>query len=714
MISEGEQIFSAIGHAILEFLVISFPFCVMFQHVADFLNLNPRTSTRRRDPEMKPTPKKSLWQNLLSLRQMDAAWAKVRSNGGCAGGDNVSITMFAPGAARRLAEISDRLRRGKYQAGPYRVIEIDKQKGGKRRLMIPSIEDRVIHTALAQVLVPVLEPQFEESSYAYRPGRSVKQAVEAIARWRKAGFWHVIEADIVGYFDNIRHDLLLAKLETALAGWPGAAEIVDLVAVTLEHQALESASMGRGVAQGSPLSPLLANLYLDALDQAMEGRGVRLVRFADDFVVLCKKRKDARSALADTGAVLAEHGLEMHEKGTRIVDFDRGFQFLGHMFVRSFAFQQVSDPDEDPVLLMRSIADEDETLARAHEDSEAERRGGYDRGERVLYVTQPGRRLSLRNLSFAVTGRAGQELVAVAHNRVDRIEVGPGAHVDAQVYEHCLGTGTDLALVNGYGELRGTVLAPATAHAGLHLRQAEWVLSPDRCRGLAYALVNARIRNQRTQLFRLNRRQENAEVTRALAAMGRHLRKLDEASDVATLRGLEGAVGAEYWPALGLLSKTAAAPFRRQRPARNGLNATINYLTAILGRDINAAILAAGLHPGFGALHVARDRNDACIYDMMEPFRAPLTEGLAAFLFNASRLRPEMFTPLPDKSVRISRDAVGAIITGYEQAVAKRVNITGQTGKLAWRPMMRRQAQTLARALRKEDPSLFTPYLMEA
>jgi len=663
---------------------------------------------------MKPTPKKSLWQSLLSLRQMDDAWARVRSNGGCSGGDNVSIKMFGPAAPRQLAEISDQLRRGKYRPGPYRVVDIGKRKGGKRRLMIPSIKDRVVHTALAQVLVPVLEPQFEESSYAYRPGRSVKQAVAAIKRWRKAGFWHVIEADIVGYFDNIRHDLLLVKLEQALAGWPGAHEIVDLVAVTLEHQALESGSMGRGVAQGSPLSPLLANLYLDALDEAMDGRGVRLVRFADDFVVLCKKRKDAEAALLDTAAVLAERGLEMHERGTRIVDFDRGFAFLGYMFVRSFAFQQVSDPEEDPVALMRVIAGEDKVLAAAQEDAETERQGGYDRGERVLYVTASGRRLSLRNLSFAVAGRDGRELVAIAHNRVDRIEVGPAAHVDAAVYEHCLSTQTDLALVNRYGELRGTVQAPVTTHAGLHLRQAKMALCQDMCATLARSLVNARIRNQRTQLFRLNRRQESAQVTRALAAMGRHLRKLDTAPDVAVLRGLEGAVGAEYWPALGLLTKAAPAPLRRQRPARNGLNATVNYLTAILARDINAAILATGLHPGFGALHTTRDRKDACIYDMMEPFRAPLTEGLASFLFNARRLRPEMFTPLPDKTVRISREAVGAIITGYEQAVAKRVNITGQTGKLAWRPMMRRQAQTLARALRKDDLSLFTPYLMEA
>ncbi|NOX73468.1 MAG: CRISPR-associated endonuclease Cas1 [Alphaproteobacteria bacterium] len=663
---------------------------------------------------MNASAKPSLWQNLLSLRQMDQAWAKVRANNGCAGGDNVSIAAFSPGALRRIAELADKLRRGKYRPGPYRQVAISKKNGGKRILMIPSIEDRILHTALAQVLSPVLEPQFEDSSYAYRPGRSVQQAVAAIGRWRKAGFWHVIEADIVGYFDNIRHDLLLRKLEIALRGEAGAVEIIDLVALTLAQLSQETGVLGRAVAQGSPLSPLLANLYLDALDEAMAGRGVRLIRFADDFVVLCKKRRDAETALRDVVEVLAEHGLEMHPGGTRVVDFERGFEFLGHMFVRSFTLAQISDPDEDPLVIMRELAKVDATGAANQATKEHERKSGYDAGARVLYVMEPGRKVVLRNLSFVVQGREGREVVAISHNRVDRIEIGPAASADPAVYEHCLATETDLALVNGFGELRGTLRAPVAGRADLHLEQARAVLAASSQTQLARALVDARIRNQRTQLFRLNRRQDNPDVTRALAAMGRHLRKLDQLDTVDGLRGIEGAVGAEYWPALGLLVKDAPTPFRRQRPARGGLNACVNYLTAMLARDVNTAVLAAGLHPGFGALHVARDRGDACVYDMMEPFRAPLSEGLAAFLFNSSRLRAEMFTPLPDKSVRLSRDAVSAIIKGYEQAVARRVNITGRKGKLAWRPMMRRQAVDLARALRAQDMTLFTPYLMQA
>jgi len=663
-------------------------------------------------------PNLSLWQSLLSLRRMDEAWARVRANGGGAGGDNMTIAQFAPRAPRRLVEIAEALRQGSYRPGPCRSVEIPKRKGGTRRLLIPTIEDRIVHTALAQVLSPVLEPQFEDSSFAYRPGRSVQQAVAEISRWRDAGYRHVIEADIVDFFDNLRHDLLLAKLEAALAGQVDAEPVVDLVALILEHQSAQSGRMGRGVAQGSPLSPLLSNLYLDALDERLERRGLRLVRFADDFVILCKTRDTAERALAEASEALAAHGLELHDAGTRVVDFDRGFEFLGHKFVMSFVFQQVSDPAEDPVALLRQIAEDDagrEAERLAVEAAEArERRGGYDRGERVLYVTEPGRRLSLRNLSFVVEAEGGSEILAISHGRVDRIELGPGVVVDPAVHDHCLATQTDLVLVDGYGALRGALRAPVADNGGLHLLQAQAVLRPDTQTAIARALVDARIRNQRTQLFRLNRRPQDGEVTRALASMGRHLRKVNQAETVAALRGIEGVAAADYWPALGRLTRGAPQPFRRTRPGLDPLNAVINYLAALLARDMRAGVLAAGLHPGFGALHAARDREDACVYDMMEPFRAPLTEGLAAFLFNARRLRPEMFHALPDGGVRIGRPAVRAIIQGYEQAVAKRVNVTGRRGKLAWRPMMRRQAQDLAVALRAGEIARFAPYLMEA
>lgn len=652
-----------------------------------------------------------LWQKLLSYKVLDAAWEKVRANGGCAGGDGVTIPQFQGGAGWRLARLARAVEEGQYAPAPYRNVAIPKKKGGERVLRIPSLIDRVLHSALAAVLTPVLEPQFEDASFAYRPGRSVDQAVRAIAHWRDQGYWHVIEADIVGFFDAVRHDQLLGKLEAALAGWAGAEVITDLVALVLMHQAGESGIQGKGLAQGSPLSPLLANLYLDALDEEIHGRGIRLVRFADDFVVLCKRRATAEAALEDVGAVLNAHGLELYPDGTRVLDFDRGFEFLGHLFVRSMVLSQISDPAEDMVSLLRGVASQD---AAETEELTAELHAGYDRGDRVLYLTEPGRQLGLRNLSFSVATGEGKEIAGISHGRVDRIEVGPQVSVAWAAAEHALASETELVLVDGRGGLRGRLAPPLTGPAELHLAQAAAVMD-DRFRlALARMLVEARIRNQRTQLFRLNRRQEKAQVTRALAAMGRHLRKLPQAESIEAVLGLEGAAAAEYWPALARLSKGEKQPFRRQRPAHTPLNASVNYLTALLERDIHAAITSAGLHPGFGLLHAARDRADAAVYDLMEPFRAPLSEGLATFLFNAKRLRPDMFATTEESKVRISIQGRRALISGYESALAKRVNAPGRSVRLAWRPMMKRQAQDLAKAFRAGDPVLYRPYLMEA
>lgn len=651
-----------------------------------------------------------LWKSLVSLRQLDQAWEKVRSNNGSAGGDGLSIDAFQAGAAQRLAKIASALDAETWRPLPYRMVDIPKAKGGTRRLTIPSVADRVVHTSLAMVLTPVLDPMFEDGSYAYRPGRSVQQAVREIGRLRDAGYWHVIEADIVGFFDAVAHDILLNKLEAALEGWPGGARVVDLIALVLEHQAQETGRMGRGVAQGSALSPLMANLYLDDLDSRIHGKGVRIIRFADDFVVLCKKRESAEAALQEVEVLMAELGLELHAGGTRVLDFDRGFDFLGQLFVRSLTFAQVADPEENTVDLLRMVNEQDAQLAA---ELQTERKAGYDRGGRVLYLMEPGRRLSLANQSFAVTTGGERKLAAISHGRVGRIELGPGTVADSDVVEHALATGTELAFVNGSGETLGMLTGQPGARAGLHLAQAKAFLDPVISAAFARALADARIRNQRNQLYRLNRTRADGEVIAALARMQRHLRKLHLLDRTDEIRGIEGVCAAEYWPALGRMTQGAPCPLRRQRPALDGMNAALNYLASILARDTRAAVLAAGLHPGFGLLHKPRDRAEGCVYDMMEPFRAPLVEGQVAFLFNARRLRKDMFTRT-EKGVHISREGRRALIVGYEAAVDKQVKSPSTGKKYAWRAIMRMQAQSLAKAMRADDPALFHPYIMKA
>lgn len=652
-----------------------------------------------------------LWQKVRDFDTLYAAWMKVKSNGGSSGGDGITLGKFRIGAASKLHQLSKALAEGIYVSGPCRRVDIPKRKGGFRTLMIPTIVDRVAHTAVAEVLQPILDPTFEESSFAYRHGRSVKQAVACIERWRDAGYHHVIEADIIRYFDNIDHDILIRKLRAVLEGHAGAEPLLELIADVIDGQGIELGTAGTGLVQGSPLSPLLSNLYLDALDETIDRKGVKIVRFADDFVVLCKSEQRAESALDLVRTVLMEHGLALHDEGTRIVNFDKGFDFLGYLFVRSLAVKQDRDDHSVANVPEHSLAVRDPAVGAADESPTPAR---YDRGFGVMYLTDASQRLSLRNESFAVLTGGGHEVAAISHHRIGRIEVSPRVEVEWPVLDHCLSTDTEIAFVNGFGERKGQLTQTNLRSGSLQLRQAEMVLDEETRVRYATKIVQARIRNQRTQLFRLNRSADDSAVRTTLAHMGRSLRKLKSADTLEQLLGHEGASAALYWPALGQLTEGAPSPFRRTRPATDAINATINYLTAVLERDIRTAILGADLHPGFGILHSAHDYSEAAVYDLMEAFRAPLTEGLAAYLFNARRLRLDMFGGEGGEPSHISREGRRAIITGYESAVSKRVNITGRTGKLAWRPMMQRQAHDLANAIRTGDPDRFVPYLMEA
>ncbi len=276
----------------------------------------------------------SLMDKVFAPKTLAAAWTKVRANRGAAGVDGQSIERFAAKAEDYLAELSAALREGSYHPQAVKRVDIPKGDGRTRPLGIPTVKDRIVQQAVRLVIEPIFETRFRDGSYGFRPGRGCHDALREVDRLITDGYAHVVDADLAGYFDSIPHDRLLARVEEKVSD----GRVLDLIRGWLKAdilKGLERWTPARGSPQGAVISPLLANIYLDPLDAAMAERGRRMVRYADDFVILCRTREEADAALAEVRAWVGENGLALHPEKTHVGDCrqpGQGFEFLGYRF----------------------------------------------------------------------------------------------------------------------------------------------------------------------------------------------------------------------------------------------------------------------------------------------------------------------------------------------------------------------------------------------
>jgi len=277
-----------------------------------------------------------LMDKVCALQSLAAGFAKVAKSRGSAGVDHITIGQYRSGLDDNLAYLSSQLREGSYRCNALRRVEIPKPGSSeKRTLSIPTVRDRTVQAAVTHVLEPIFERGFAEHSYGFRPGRGCKDALRQVEQWLRSGELWVVDADIRRYFDTIPHDRLRGLLRKKVTD----SAVLGLIDQFLKAGVLEGLSQWtpRGTPQGAVISPLLANIYLDPLDHLMARAGHHMVRYADDFVILCRTRRDAEQALSRATAWMSEAGLTLHPDKTRIVNManGEGFDFLGYHFEMS-------------------------------------------------------------------------------------------------------------------------------------------------------------------------------------------------------------------------------------------------------------------------------------------------------------------------------------------------------------------------------------------
>jgi RNA-directed DNA polymerase len=273
-----------------------------------------------------------LMEEIVDPDNLERAWKKVRSNHGAPGPDGITIDEFPEHFRAHWPEIRQQLLDGTYVPGPARRKSIDKPDGGQRNLGIPNVIERLIQQAILQILTPIFDPGFSESSFGFRPKRSAQDAARQVQAHIRSGYRHCIDMDLAKFFDKVQHDVLMVRVARKVHD----RRLLKLIGRYLRAGVMVDTELQpsiEGTMQGGPLSPILANILLDDFDKELEHRGLPFVRYADDFLVFTKTSEAAQRVARSIETYLTRKlKLVVNHQKSRLCPTD-GVEFLGFSFV---------------------------------------------------------------------------------------------------------------------------------------------------------------------------------------------------------------------------------------------------------------------------------------------------------------------------------------------------------------------------------------------
>lgn len=627
-----------------------------------------------------------------------------------------------------LASLGRDLARGAYGPRPLHSFVLRKDDGGVRPLAVPVLRDKVVQRAAVEVLAPAIDTLLEEASFAYRRGFSRQGAARAVERAYAEGYRYVLDADIRAFFDRVDWQVLFAKLDALYPDEP----LVDLLRLWVEAPVLFTGrriGRDRGLPQGSPVSPLLANLYLDTFDEELLDQGFRLVRFADDFVVLTKDPESARLAKAEVEEALARLRLELNADETAIRSIDDGFSYLGYLFVRSLVLEQAAD--DDVAAATRPLTAEDVPagswlaevpLARIEAllagRTEKDRAAGYERvplahaaaldhGRWPLYVTTHDTRVYLRHKNVVLAPEGGEErqqpLAVLSH----AVFIG-SVRVTLPVLRGLARHGIPSFFCRASGELEA-VFGPHQPNWHLWQEQGRAAGDERLCLGFAAAVVRARLRNLAAIAVRFGWEgaAETAVELRALA------RETENKSTIDAVRGLEGRGAARAWTALAAsLPEEWGFSGRARRPPPDPVNALLSFGYTLLYSHCATALVEAGLDPRIGLYHQPHGAHAALASDLQEEMRH-VVESLVWTLVRRRQLSPEDFGPSPDGRfpALLRPEGRRTFLHAFERRLVTEFTPDGEEKALSYRTFLLRQARQIRDLVRGARP-LYEPLVL--
>lgn len=677
-----------------------------------------------------------LWMQFLDPLNFQRAWEKVAANQGCAGVDRETIVGFAAHASDRLAQLRHAIANGTYRPLPLLQFFIPKSNGGWRSLAVPTVRDRIVQQALLQVLHPQMEPQLESCSFAYRPGRGHHQAVRQVAYWRDRDYDWVLDGDIVKYFDNVEHPRLLAEVAERLnLSW-----VLSLIDAWLNAGILTQSGLilpEKGLPQGASISPLLSNIYLDDFDEIICASGLKLVRYADDFVVMARSRNRIVEAQQQIAQILDGMGLQLHPQKTRITNFNRGFRFLGQAFagdlivpVKPRSQPQVTPKPASSLRVVHADALSSPTvMERALLAAlKAEKKPippplfavlGYAVREHkpmpiasdeiiwrpdmsTLYLVEQGAILTKEKGLFIVKPPQG-ETVEIPIREVERILIFGNVQLSTAAIGICLKVQIPVMFLSQLGQYKGHLWTAEFCDIKALSAQFEWEENVPFQMETARAIVQGKLRNSKNYLLKLNRRRGFPEVFEAIAGITRDLMAIENPNlTLDELRGYEGVAATRYFQAIGRLIANPGFTFteRNRRPPKDPVNSMLSFGYTLLFNNVLSFILAEGLNLYIGNLHRSEKKEPRLAFDLMEEFRSPIVDTLTIKLVNQKILRPTDFTwPNQEGGVYLTPPGRRVFLKHFEQRISVKISHPDVKEKVSYRRVIQLQVQRYKKAL---------------
>jgi len=663
----------------------------------------------------------------LTLSSLSSAWEHVLENEGCAGADGITVSQFAHTVDEEISALLNSVEADEYLSLPLLPITVQKKQNSSatRTLMVPAVRDRVLQTAVGRQLGHAFEDEFLECSFAYRPKRSVNSAIARIRYLHDHGYRYVAEADIENFFDRIDHSLLRQRLAVAVHDH-ALLNLLELWIKGPVWDGREAHPLRQGLPQGSPISPLLANLFLSDFDVALEQAGLKLIRYADDFLILSTDAEHATTALTIARDHLAELHLRLKDEKTRVGSFDEGFQFLGTLFQgegiwipwdkHSRHRRVLSVPHPMPASLVRRWLEPPNRTAMARAFSKVnldhvnptEMSSNEEKDVAYLYLIEQGSVLRKMGNRLVVE-KDDQILLDTPYHKLDAVLIFGNVQVTTQAIAELLEDGVRLNLLSRHGDLRGS-LDPALGK-NIPLRIAQFELHKDEARSLTMAqvLVDAKIANSSRVLATFGSHEETrdpATIT-ALSELDEARRAVVATTNFEALNGVEGAAAHRYFDVLMRRNKSPYSwPGRVKHPATDPINSLLSLAYTLVANELAGLAESIGLDSYLGSLHQLDYGRRSLALDLVELFRSPLADRLVLTMSNRRQFSHADFETVEGGALHLRPEASRRFFAEYEHWM---LHADIGDGGIGFRQALRKTAEDYAAAVR--NSSTFTPFL---